>query len=720
MRRKRLIFAGTGLMLVALALAGGFVFLRTKRTKASEPVPAQQIQASLGTLSTTVVGTGNLQSAKAQEVLVSSGLTIETVCVEVGDTVCAGDVLATVNQTVLTAEIAQMQSAIAEMDEQLQQIQAETGEEESQSITSKVEGRVKKIYAEAGDLAADVMVSDGALLLLSLDGKMAVQIETDSDVEAGSAVTVTLSDETVVSAVAESRSGSTMTVTLTDNGTDFGDLVTVKDSSGQVLGTGTLFIHQPLEITGTSGQISTVHVTENQWVEAKDALFTLADAPVSAKYQEILAARSVYKEKLKELLAMAEDGVITASLDGVIESVGLTTGSTTAASSDAEQNNASAEGTGIPASKMTFSAGKGISVLKKLSTEFSQPNEESGFSENQKTAPIHQTEAESQEAQETPETETPSAPDSQEKKQEESQKEQQEREQANAQYEITEDELSRSEQENTSVPQTDVQSSSQERTDFSQNSQNTDITPAAAEVSYQMVSSNSAQSNADNSSFQVPDTQGLQEQITGFTISVQNEMILSVEIDELDILSVDEGQEVQITLDALEGERFTGTVSQVSDSTSGSDGSAKYTVEVTLPKADSMRVGMSASATIVTEKKENVVVVPADVVQERGRQVFVYTQYDAESGVLSGETEVQTGISDGEKVEITSGLSEGDTVYYQRQESQSSQEKRQEKGQEMPMNGMFEMDRNGGGRQQEGGGMPDGGMPGGMGGPGGQ
>ena len=69
-----------------------------------------------------------------------------------------------------------------------------------------------------------------------------------------------------------------------------------------------------------------------------------------------------------------------------------------------------------------------------------------------------------------------------------------------------------------------------------------------------MVSSNSAESSVDNSSFQVTDTQGLQEQVTEFTISVQ-------------------------------GEHFTGTVSQASDSTSGSDGSAKYTVEVTLPKA---------------------------------------------------------------------------------------------------------------------------------------
>ena len=65
-------------------------------------------------------------------------------------------------------------------------------------------------------------------------------------------------------------------------------------------------------------------------------------------------------------------------------------------------------------------------------------------------------------------------------------------------------------------------------------------------------------------------------------------------------------------------------------------------------------------------------------------------------------------MSDGEKVEITSGLEEGDTVYYQRQESSSSDGE----SQSMPENGMF------GGMGQDGGfggkmpGQGDGGAPG--------
>ncbi len=203
--------------------------------------------------------------------------------------------------------------------------------------------------------------------------------------------------------------------------------------------------------------------------------------------------------------------------------------------------------------------------------------------------------------------------------------------------------------------------------------------------------------------FEMPDTQGLQEQVTGFTLAVQDHMILSVDIDELDILSVEEGQEAEITMDAAEGETFTGTVTQVADSTSGSDGSAKYTVQIQVVKDERMRVGMSASATIVTEKRENVIAIPAEAVQERGREVFVYTQYDQESGRLSGEKEIQTGMSDGEKVEVTEGLEEGVVVYYEKTTLPESGEATQ---------AAPPSDFQPGGDQ--GGGMPGGSMPEGM------
>lgn len=327
-RKKWIILTGAGILLAAGI--GGICIIQSGRGKKGAAVPeAIGVKAGRDTLSTSVVGSGSLQGGEIQDIQVPSGLVIESVAVETGDTVSAGQVLATVNETALKAEIAQVQSVITQLDEQLQK---KSGETQSENLTSKVAGRIKKIYVESGDSIADVMAAKGALMLLSLDGKMAVQIENGSGFTAGSTVSVSFSQGTVVSGTVETHSGDLWTVTVEDDGAVLGDDVTVSDSSGQVLGTGTLKIHQPLEVTGTSGTVSAVSVEENQWVEAGESLLTLEDVLMSAEYQKLLLTRAAYKERLEKLLILSEDCAVTALLDGTIESVEITKGSTTAAS----------------------------------------------------------------------------------------------------------------------------------------------------------------------------------------------------------------------------------------------------------------------------------------------------------------------------------------------------------------------------------------------------
>ncbi len=756
-RKKRLARAGAILLLTALA-AGGVYLWRKKEEKAAAPQAALRTNAKLENLSTAIVAGGHLQSAEAQEIQVPVGLTIESVAVEAGDTVSAGDVLAVADETALAAQIAQTQNAIAQLDAQMQ----ETGEtSDSQCVTGKVAGRVKKIYAEAGDAVADVMAKQGALLILSLDGKMAVRFETTADVAAGSAVTVTCADGAAFAGTVKKSQNGAVTVTLTDDGPTLGEQATVTDESGETLGEGALYVHQPLEITGASGQVAAVCVAENQWTEANETLFMLADAPISAQCQELLAVRAVYKEKLQELLALADDCAIVASMDGTVESVALTAGSVTSASGSASQENASAEtGGSIPATGMRYTqTANGASAcvyetsahsagLLTCSAVFSQSvqparseNEggaleqtqnagecraeegasPSGQPSEEESGTTEQSFAEESGTTEQSSTEEPGSSGQSSVKEENSQPEQSAaeetsrseqsaaEEQVNAQSEVRETEERASGAQTQESPSHTVQENSQE--------------PAAAqtvqepaEVSVSTASENRGESSA-GSVYSASDIQGQKERMTGFTITAQDSMILSVEVDELDILSVEEGQSAQITMDAAEGKEFVGEVTQVSDSAAGSDGSAKYTVEITLPKEAFMRVGMSASASIVTERRENAVTVLAEAVQERGPETFVYTQYDESSGALSGETKVETGLSDGEKVEILSGLAEGDTVYYKRTESQrqeNAQEGARENFQGNPMDGMFD---SGGEKRQ----MPDGAMPQGMpGGPGGQ
>lgn len=198
------------------------------------------------------------------------------------------------------------------------------------------------------------------------------------------------------------------------------------------------------------------------------------------------------------------------------------------------------------------------------------------------------------------------------------------------------------------------------------------------------------------------------EETTAFTIASDKEVTVSISVDELDILTIKEGQKATITLDALEGESHEGTIAKVSRTASSGGSSVKYPVEITLEKTEDMLLGMSASATIIVEESEEAVVIPVSALQEKGNKTFVYTEQDAD-GNLSGEVEVEVGLSNGTQVEITSGLEEGTTVYYLKSESTSDTTDGEFPGGEMPE--MGEMPD--GGKAPEMGEMPSGEMPGG-------
>lgn len=197
-----------------------------------------------------------------------------------------------------------------------------------------------------------------------------------------------------------------------------------------------------------------------------------------------------------------------------------------------------------------------------------------------------------------------------------------------------------------------------------------------------------------------------------FSIASATEASVSINVDELDILSVKEGQTATVTLDALDGQEFEGTITEVSNEASSGNSSAKYPVTITFEKTEDMLLGMSASATIHVNEAEDAVLIPVDALQEKGDSTFVYTKKDSD-GNLSGEVEVETGISNGSQVEITSGLEEGDTVYYLKAESSDTSS-----GQNMPggMDGRDSMPDMNGGEAPAGGQAPSGGGPGGDGG----
>jgi len=62
--------------------------------------------------------------------------------------------------------------------------------------------------------------------------------------------------------------------------------------------------------------------------------------------------------------------------------------------------------------------------------------------------------------------------------------------------------------------------------------------------------------------------------------------------------------------------------------------------------------------------KVDVLTVPVAALVEQGGKSLIYTGLDAETGEPSAPVEVETGISDGIRVEILSGLKSGDRICY--------------------------------------------------------
>lgn len=179
-------------------------------------------------------------------------------------------------------------------------------------------------------------------------------------------------------------------------------------------------------------------------------------------------------------------------------------------------------------------------------------------------------------------------------------------------------------------------------------------------------------------------------------------MSVSVSVDESSILSVAVGQSAEVSINSLGDESFEGSVSEIDRIGTSSGGVTVYTATVSIPKESGMLAGMSASTTISIEGVDNALLIPVDALNKTSSSYFVYTSYDEESGSLGGMKEVTVGISNSDFVEIKTGLSKGDSVFYTEKEDRSPAY--------MP-GGMYGSDSFGGG--MPGGGRP-GGMPGGM------
>jgi HlyD family secretion protein len=136
---------------------------------------------------------------------------------------------------------------------------------------------------------------------------------------------------------------------------------------------------------------------------------------------------------------------------------------------------------------------------------------------------------------------------------------------------------------------------------------------------------------------------------------------VDVYIDEIDIGQMDVGQEARIALDAFPEEELQGHVEFISPSGTENLGAVSYSVRVYFDPTDvPLRAGMTANVTIVTERRENVLLVASRAISvDRDTGVFYVerlTDHEIE------RVEIEIGIQDATYTEVLRGLEEGDQL----------------------------------------------------------
>lgn len=307
------------LVILAVILVVGVSILR-RQVREQFGGEAQEVlseQAEKGTISTVVSGSGMLLNVDTETISVTSGVEVTEILVEYGDTVEEGDLLAVVDMATVRTAMSELQEEIENLDDQITSAEGDTV---SSYVYAGVPGRVKIICAEVDMLVEDAMVDNGGLAVISLDGYMAMQIETDQ-LNEGDDVTVILSDGEETAGTIKSVIGKTATILVTDNGPEYGEEATVKTEDGTEIGSGKLYIHNPLMVTGYAGTIKTVNCSLNQQVYSSTTLFTLADTSSTASYDALLRSRSEKEETLLELLMIQRYGGMVSPISGSVYSV---------------------------------------------------------------------------------------------------------------------------------------------------------------------------------------------------------------------------------------------------------------------------------------------------------------------------------------------------------------------------------------------------------------
>lgn len=142
------------------------------------------------------------------------------------------------------------------------------------------------------------------------------------------------------------------------------------------------------------------------------------------------------------------------------------------------------------------------------------------------------------------------------------------------------------------------------------------------------------------------------------TIITENQ-VATVTLNEIDIAKIEIGQKASVTFSAIDDLTMTGKVIEVSELGSVSQGVVSYDVVIALDAVNKqIKSGMSVSTVIITDIRQNVIIVPLTALKSGADGSYVLVP----DGDSVKQQTVNAGLSDDDYIEITEGLSEGDQI----------------------------------------------------------
>lgn len=309
---------------------------------------------------TTVYGSGVVEPISQPVVFAKVDADVAEILVEMGDDVQTGDLLMMLQNDALAQEVASLEYDVYIVEGDVMKVKTRErfnyvprrdpktggyvtlgGTDEiiyerysnELNVRSPIRGIVKAVYIDVGDDALSVFREKGAIMVISTDGKMKVELSglEGTHLELDQKVMVKGDGFETQGVVVElTRQGMEATIQINSDKYDMGAPVAITTLEGEWIGEGKLAVNKPYNVSAYGGLVREVSTYVGQKVNRQDvlAMFTWTSEPLYLDNAASLVEYAKATTLLENAREKLEDLAIVAPCNGTIASVGVSDGDT--------------------------------------------------------------------------------------------------------------------------------------------------------------------------------------------------------------------------------------------------------------------------------------------------------------------------------------------------------------------------------------------------------